>query len=98
MWEAIDNLCSGESASYLARATKRRAEAILASLREAAARIPGHKSFSVRERILFWRGKQIGVAEFFAGLRDAQGFPIVERDLPVEHPDSHSHDAVFPEH
>lgn len=96
MWDAVDALCAGLTEIPGTRSS-RAGRTLRAHLREAGLRIPGHRSHSARERILFWRAKQIGVAEYLAGLRDDDGFPIVPRDIPPEHPASHQHDALFPE-
>lgn len=97
MWDLIDGVCSGMTTGELGRAIKVKNQQVTDALREVANRVPGHKHHNARERLIFWRAKQIGVAEYFAGLRDRDGFPIVERDLPPEHPDSHAHAALYPE-
>lgn len=97
MWDVVDGICAGFDPRELSAHTGLPTSRVRAYVNEISNRVPGHRNHTARERILYWRAKQIGVAEFFAGLRDERGFPIVERDLPVEHPDSHAHDALFPE-
>lgn len=97
MWDAVDALCCGMTNEEWHSWHGAGSRAIQSRIREAALRIPGHKNHSARERVLFWRAKQIGVAEYLAGLRDGEGFPIVPRDIPAEYPMSHQHDSLFPE-
>jgi len=96
-WDVVDLVCCGCSNEEVARLlgfSKRHGERLIQA---AATKVPGHHRLSNRERILFWRAKQIGAAEYRAGLRDEEGFPIVERDYAVTHPDSNHHEILFPE-
>jgi DNA-binding CsgD family transcriptional regulator len=93
----VDLVCCGLSNWEVARSlglSNAYADKLIASV---GLKIPGHHNFNHRERIILWRAKQIGVAEYLAGLRDGEGFPIVERDYPATHPESVHHSLLFPE-
>lgn len=97
-WDVVDLICCGCDTAETARTLMISTARVKRIMDNLHAKLPGHRALTVRERVLYWRGKQLGAMEYRAGLRDEEGFSIVERDLPPPHdPASALHETLFPE-
>lgn len=93
----VDYLYAGLDKETVAKILGVSHKAVNRYILRVADKVGGHRHQPELLRVMVWRGSQIAVQEYLAGLRDEYGTLTMPRAFPTELPFHVHHSFLFPE-